>query len=76
MHLYELLACFAFISCVWLYVVLHPFLYVRGIYQEFGFGLAPFQLGIWTGTPGEHAYWRHMLDRMTLGGVQLPNGPT
>ena len=24
---------------------------------------------------GEHAYWRRMLDRMTLGGVQLPDGP-
>ena len=24
---------------------------------------------------GEHAYWRHMLDRMTVGRVQLPNGP-
>ena len=24
---------------------------------------------------GEHAYWRRMLVRMTMGGVQLPNGP-
>ena len=43
--------------------------------QEFGFGLAPFRLGIRTGTSGEHAYWRRMLDRMTVGRLQLPNGP-
>ena len=24
---------------------------------------------------GEHAYWRHLLDRMNVGRVQLPNGP-
>ena len=24
---------------------------------------------------GEHAYWRRLLDRMTVGRVQLPNGP-
>ena len=24
---------------------------------------------------GEHAYWRRMLDRMTVGRVQLPDGP-
>ena len=24
---------------------------------------------------GEHAYWRPMLDRMTVGRVQLPDGP-
>ena len=24
---------------------------------------------------GEHAYWRRMLDRMTMGRVQPPNGP-
>ena len=50
MHLYELLACFALISSALVCVVLHPFLQVRGIYQEFGFGLAPFGLGMWTGT--------------------------
>ena len=27
------------------------------------------------GCCGEHAYWRRMLDRMTVGGVQLPDGP-
>ena len=27
------------------------------------------------GCSGEHAYWRPMLDRMTVGRVQLPNGP-
>ena len=27
------------------------------------------------GCSGEHAYWRHMLDRMTVGRVQLPDGP-
>ena len=27
------------------------------------------------GCSGEHAYWRRMLDRMTLGRVQLPHGP-
>ena len=27
------------------------------------------------GCSGEHAYWRHLLDRMTLGRVQLPDGP-
>ena len=27
------------------------------------------------GCSGEHAYWRRMLDRMTVGRVQLPNGP-
>ena len=47
MHQYELLACVARISSVLVYVVLHPFL--CGIYQEFGFGLAPFRLGIWIG---------------------------
>ena len=26
------------------------------------------------GCPGEHAYWRCMLDRMTVGRVQLPDG--
>ena len=26
------------------------------------------------GCSGEHAYWRRMLDRMTVGGVQLPDG--
>ena len=25
---------------------------------------------------GEHAYWRRMLDRMTVGRVQLPDGPS
>ena len=47
MHLNELLACFALISCVLVCVILHLFLYMRGIYHEFGFGLAPLQLGIW-----------------------------
>ena len=28
-----------------------------------------------SGCSGEHAYWRRMLDRMTVGRVQLPNGP-
>ena len=27
------------------------------------------------GCSGEHAYWRRMLDRMTVGRVQLPDGP-
>ena len=27
------------------------------------------------GCSGEDAYWRHMLDRMTVGEVQLPNDP-
>ena len=27
------------------------------------------------GCSGEHAYWRRMLDRMTVGGLQLPEGP-
>ena len=27
------------------------------------------------GCSGDHAYWRRMLDRMTVGRVQLPNGP-
>ena len=27
------------------------------------------------GCSGEHAYWRRMLDRMTLGRVHLPDGP-
>ena len=27
------------------------------------------------GCSGEHAYWRRMLDRMTVGRVQLPYGP-
>ena len=27
------------------------------------------------GCCGEHAYWRRMLDRMTVGRVQLPDGP-
>ena len=27
------------------------------------------------GCSGEQAYWRRMLDRMTVGGVQLPDGP-
>ena len=27
------------------------------------------------GCSGEHAYWRRMLDRMTVGKVQLPEGP-
>ena len=40
MHLYELLACFALISSVLVCVVLHRFLEVCGIYQDFGFGLA------------------------------------
>ena len=75
MHLYELLASFALISSVMVCVVLHPFLQVRGIYQEFGFGSAPFRLGIWTGTLAEHTYWRCRLDRMTVGRVQLPNSP-
>ena len=28
------------------------------------------------GCSGEHAYWRRMLDRMTVGRVQLPDGPS
>ena len=27
------------------------------------------------GCSGEHAYWRRLLDRMTVGRVQLPDGP-
>ena len=27
------------------------------------------------GCSGEHAYWRRMLDQMTVGRVQLPDGP-
>ena len=27
------------------------------------------------GCSGEHAYWRRMQDRMTVGRVQLPDGP-
>ena len=27
------------------------------------------------GTGGEHAYWRRLLDRMTVGSIELPNGP-
>ena len=76
MHLYELLACFTLISSVLVHVVLHPFVQIRGINQEFGFALAPFRLGIRTGTSGEHAYCCRMLDRMTVGRVQqTPNGP-
>ena len=45
---------FALISSVLVCVVLHPFQKVCGIYQEFGFGLAPFRLGIWTGPCGVH----------------------
>ena len=71
MHLYELLACFALISSVIVCVILHPFLRVCGICQE----LALLQLGIWTGTSSKHAYWHRMLDRMTVGQVQIPNGP-
>ena len=26
------------------------------------------------GCSGEHAYWRRMLDRMTVGTMQLPDG--
>ena len=43
MHLNEVFACLALISSVLVYVVLH----FHGIYQEFGFGLAPFWLGMW-----------------------------
>ena len=28
-----------------------------------------------SGCSGEHAYWRRMLDQITVGRVQLPNGP-
>ena len=28
-----------------------------------------------SGTTGEHAYWRRLLDRMTVGRIELPNGP-
>ena len=27
------------------------------------------------GTTWEHAYWRRLLDRMTVGRTKLPNGP-
>ena len=54
MHLYQLLACFVLISSVLVCVVLHPFLQVGGIFQEFGFGLAPFGWGVWTGPFGVH----------------------
>ena len=27
------------------------------------------------GTTAEHAFWRRMLDRMTVGRTELPNGP-
>ena len=27
------------------------------------------------GTTGEHAFWRRLLDRMTVGRTELPNGP-
>ena len=27
------------------------------------------------GTTGEHAYWRRLLDRMTVERTELPNGP-
>ena len=27
------------------------------------------------GTTGGHAYWRQLLDRMTVGRIELPNGP-
>ena len=27
------------------------------------------------GTTGEHAYWRRLLDSMTVGRTELPNGP-
>ena len=27
------------------------------------------------GCPGEHAYWRQLLNRITVGRVQLPDGP-
>ena len=27
------------------------------------------------GTTGEHAFWRRLLDRMTVGRSELPNGP-
>ena len=26
-------------------------------------------------TTGEHAYWRRLLNRMTVGRTELPNGP-
>ena len=45
-------------------VVLHGSLSVCDIYQEFGFGLAPFWLGIWTGTLREHEYWHHPFNRI------------
>ena len=28
-----------------------------------------------SGTTGEHTYWRQLLDRMTVGRTELPNGP-
>ena len=27
------------------------------------------------GTRGKYAYWRRLLDRMTVGGTEHPNGP-
>ena len=27
------------------------------------------------GTTGEHAYWRRLLDHMTVVGTEFPNGP-
>ena len=27
------------------------------------------------GTTGQHAYWRRLMDRMTVGRTKLPNGP-
>ena len=27
------------------------------------------------GTTGDHAYWRRLLDRITTGITELPNGP-
>ena len=62
MHLYDLLAHFALFLVYWCV-----------FYQEFGFGSPPFRLGIWAGMAGEHAYWRLMVDMMTMGQVQLPN---
>ena len=38
MHLYELFACFCPHYSAFMCVVVHRFLRVRGIYQEFGFG--------------------------------------
>ena len=67
MHLYAVLACFALTSTLSVCVVVHPFLEVRDICQAFGFGLAPFRLGVWTDPFGVHCDFGDGLFSVPLG---------